>query len=123
MIDPGNRQKRKGQPGVTRAALFGSCPVCGAEGLWAGPATLADRCRACGTAFAQHDLTGRAAYLVVLPVTVMLVLAALRLDDAVRLPVWALVLLWPPLVGAAVVGALRLAKAAVLVARLRETAR
>jgi uncharacterized protein (DUF983 family) len=113
------RQKTKGQPGITQAALFGLCPCCGTNGLWDGPATLADKCRTCGQDFAQHEPQGRGLYLVVLPVTVLLILAALKLDEAVRLPVWVLVPLWGIVVPVAVIGALRFAKAIVLMARLQ----
>lgn len=115
----GNRDT-KGQPGITQAALFGSCPCCGARGLWAGPATLTRNCRACGQDFARFEPKGRGLYLAVLPVTILLVLAALKLDEAVQLPVGVLVPLWGVVVPIAVIGALRFAKAVVLVARLEK---
>lgn len=115
----GNRDT-KGRPGITQAALFGLCPRCAARGLWHGPATLADKCGACGQDFAQLEPKGRGLYLVVLPVTILLVLAALKLDDAVQLPVWVLVPLWGVIVPFAVIAALRFAKAAVLLARLEK---
>lgn len=59
-------------------------------------------------------------YLVVLPVTVLLVLSALKLDDMVQLPVWALTALWGVLVPLVVTVALRFAKAAALMARLEK---
>lgn len=123
MTDSADNRNEKGQPGVTRAALFGSCPCCGARSLWAGPAMLAPCCRCCGAAFAAHEPRGRTLYLFVLPVTVLLMVAAVRLDDALHPPLWLQALLWPPVVVLAVVGTLRLAKAAVLMARLRDTAK
>lgn len=57
-------------------------------------------------------------YLVILPVTVLLVLAALKLDDMVQLPVVALVALWGVVVPLIVTLALRFVKAAALLARL-----
>ncbi len=116
----GESQNTKGQPGITQAALFGLCPRCGAKGLWQGPATLADRCNACSLPLAQHEARGRGLYLVVLPVTILLILAALVLDDIVRLPVWVLVPLWGIVVPLAIIGALRFAKALVLSARLEK---
>jgi len=59
-------------------------------------------------------------YLVVLPITILLVLAALKLDDIVQLPFWALIGLWGTLVPAVVTVALRYAKATVLIARLEK---
>ncbi|MEO0032881.1 MAG: hypothetical protein RIS94_2639 [Pseudomonadota bacterium] len=118
MTDHGDNRHTKGQPGITQAALFGLCPRCGAKGLWAAPAQFSPACPACGLDFEAHEMQGRSAYLVVLPVTVLLIFAALKLDEVVRLPAWALVLLWPPLVAASVIGAMRLAKVAVLMARI-----
>ncbi|MFM6831247.1 MAG: DUF983 domain-containing protein [Novosphingobium sp.] len=115
---PKGDRNTKGQPGITQAALFGLCPRCGAKGLWDGPANVAARCDACGLDFARFEPKGRGLYLVVLPVTILLILAALKLDEAVQLPVWVLVPLWGIAVPLAVIGALRLAKTVVLRARL-----
>lgn len=119
-MSSGNGQHTKGQPGITQAALFGLCPRCGAKGLWAGPAALAEQCGSCALEFERHEPRGRGMYLVVLPVTILMVLAALKLDDLVRLPVWALVALWGAVVPTVVTVALRYAKAAVLMARLEK---
>lgn len=123
MTQTGASPEPKGQPGIMRAALFGLCPRCGAKTLWAAPSMFADSCRACGQDFVGHELAGRGAYLVITPVTVLLIFAALTLDETVRLPTWGLLLIWPPLVALAVVLSLRLAKSAVLVARLHEDKR
>ena len=56
----------------------------------------------------------------VLPVTVLLILAALRLDDVARFPLWVLALVWPLFAAGVVTLALRVAKAARLVRRLRK---
>jgi len=117
---PKGHHNTKGQPGITQAALFGLCPCCGARGLWDGPATLADKCSACGQNFVRHEPKGRGLYLVVLPVTILLILAALKLDEAVQLPVWVLVPLWGVVVPLVVIGALRFAKTVVLMARLQK---
>lgn len=116
----GESQNTKGQPGITQAALFGLCPRCGSKGLWAGPAALAERCPACGLEFERHEPRGRGMYLVVLPVTILLVLAAVKLDDLVRLPTWALIALWGVVVPTVVIAALRYAKVVALMARLEK---
>jgi len=116
----GESQQTKGQPGITQAALFGLCPRCGAKGLWAGPARFDESCGTCGQELAAHEPSGRLLYLAVLPVTVLLILAALKLDDALRPPLWLHALLWPPVVALAVIGALRFAKTAALIARIRK---
>lgn len=119
-MSSGNGQNTKGQPGITQAALFGLCLRCGSKSLWDGPANLAARCNACGLDLARFEPRGRGLYLVVLPVTILLILAALKLDEALKLPVWVLVPLWALVVPLAVIGALRFAKAVVLRARLEK---
>ncbi|WP_298283892.1 DUF983 domain-containing protein [Novosphingobium sp.] len=114
----GDSRNSKGQSGITATALFGLCPCCGAKGAWATPGALAQRCGACGLELERHEPRGRGMYLVVLPVTVLLVLAALKLDEVVQLPVWALIALWGVVVPLVVTVALRFAKAAALIARL-----
>lgn len=116
----GESHNEKGQSGITATALFGLCPRCGAKGVWAGPAALAGQCAACGLDIEQFAPKGRTLYLVVLPVTILLMLAALKLDDVVHLPVWALIAFWGTGVPLAVIGALRFAKSAVLLARLEK---
>lgn len=111
----------KGQPGVTQAALFGLCPTCGARSLWVAPAMFAPSCRACGQDFAGAEPKGRAQFLVVLPVTILLVLAALKLDEAFRPPLWTQALGWGAVVPLVMIGALRLAKTAALMRALRRS--
>ena len=114
-----NNQDTKGQGGITRAALSAWCPRCAARTLWAEPAAFAPTCRACGLKFADHEPQGRALYLVLFPVTLLLMAGALALDDALHPPLW---LLFPALVVVVpltMIVALRFAKAAVLVMRLR----
>ncbi len=116
----GESRKTKGQPGITQAALFGLCPRCGARGLWDGPANFAAKCHACGLELARLEPKGRGLYLAVLPVTILLILTALKLDEAVQLPVWVLVPLWGLVVPLAVIGGLRFAKTFILRARLEK---
>jgi uncharacterized protein (DUF983 family) len=112
-------QDTKGQGGITRAALFACCPCCAARTLWDAPAAFAPACRACGLAFKQYEPKARGLYLVLFPVTLALIAGALALDDALQPPLW---LLFPALmviVPLAIIAALRFAKAAVLIVRLR----
>ena len=112
-------QDMKGQGGITRAALFAWCPRCTAHGLWDGPAAFTPACRACGLAFADFETQGRVLYFVLFPVTLALMAGALALDDALHPPLWLLFPALAVLVPLAMVAALRFAKAAVLVMRLR----
>lgn len=54
-----------------------------------------------------------------LPLTFLLIAGALRLDEAVQPPLWALLAVLAVVVPGVIMGALRLAKAALLLARLR----
>jgi len=115
----GASQDTKGQGGITRAALFAWCPRCTARTLWDAPAAFAPSCRACGLAFADYETKGRVLYLVLLPVTALLMAGVLALDDALRPPLWLLFPTLVVLVPLTVIAALRFAKAAVLIMRLR----
>jgi len=48
----------------------------------------------------------------VLPLVVLLVLAAVKVDDAFRPPLWVHALVWPPIVAIAILGAVRLLQVA-----------
>jgi uncharacterized protein (DUF983 family) len=109
----------KGQGGLTRAALFGLCPRCAARTLWDAPAFFAPACRGCGLAFADYEPRGRGLYVVILPLTFLLIAGALKLDEAIQPPLWALLAAIVVVVPGVIVGTLRLAKAALLLARLR----
>lgn len=109
----------KGQGGLTRAALFGLCPRCGARSLWDAPAGFAPACRGCGLAYADFEPRGRGLYFVLLPLTFLLIAGALKLDDWVRPPLWVMLALIVVVVPGTIMGTLRLVKAAMLIARLR----
>lgn len=109
----------KGQGGAIRAALFGLCPRCGARGLWDAPAAFAPACRGCGLAFADYEPRGRWLYAVLLPLIIALMAGALKLDEVLRPPLWLLLCVIVVVVPGTIIGALRLVKAALLLARLR----
>lgn len=109
----------KGQFGLVRTALFGLCPRCGARALWDAPASFAPSCRGCELAFAEYEPKGRGLYLVVLPLTALLMIGALKLDEVFQPPLWVVMALIAIVVPGVIIGALRLAKAALLLARLR----
>ncbi len=58
-------------------------------------------------------------YLVLLPLIFGLTMAALKLDEALRPPLWLLLGMIAVVVPGTIIGALRLAKATLLIARLR----
>ena len=118
MTDPAERRNEKGQPGITRAALFGLCPRCGEQTLWDGPARFADACGACGQDFAGRELSGRVLFVPVALAAMAVGWLAITLDDRLHLPLAALLVLAMPLTVVVVLAVLRFAKAAMLVARL-----
>ena len=100
----------KGQPGIVSAALSGSCPRCGAKTLFATPAGLADECSACGLDFLSLERGGRFVGVLTMLLALALILAALGVDEWLRPPLWASLLLWGPVTVGAVIFALRLWK-------------
>lgn len=95
----------KGQPGLVSAALSGLCPRCGARTLFAGPAALADECAGCGLDILGLERGGRFVGVVTMLLALVLILAALGVDEWLRPPLWASLLVWGPVtVGAVIVG-------------------
>ncbi|PQM27957.1 hypothetical protein CVO77_05340 [Sphingopyxis lindanitolerans] len=111
---PDESQAQKGQPPIWRAALFATCPECGAPGLFEGPARFRERCSACGLDFGRYNVGDGPAAFLTLIVGALLIMLALLLDAAVRPPLWVHVILWVPLTLVAVLYGLRVGKAALL---------
>jgi len=110
-------------PSPFQTAITGACPRCGAKTLFAGPASFAPRCRACGLDYAGFNVgDGPAAFLTLIIGALMLGLA-LTLEFSLHPPIWVHVLLWLPLTIAAVVYGLRLAKGLLLALEYRNAAR
>lgn len=102
--------EKKGQPGIVSAALSGLCPSCGAQTLFAGPALLADDCAACGLDIMSLERGGRFVGVLTMLLALVVILAALAVDEWLRPPLWASLLFWGPVTIASVIGALRLYK-------------
>ncbi|MEA3044946.1 MAG: hypothetical protein QOJ53_2299 [Sphingomonadales bacterium] len=106
-----------------QAALKGLCPRCGARTLFAGLATFAPKCRACGLDFAGFNVgDGPAAFLIFI-VGGLVVALAIGLELAASPPWWLHVLLWVPLTAALTIGLLRIAKGLLLALEYRHRAR
>ena len=102
---------------------MGRCPRCGARTLFAGLVAFAPRCRACGLDYAAFNVgDGPAAFLILL-VGALVTGLAIALELAVEPPGWVHVLLWPPIIVATVLCALRISKAALLALEYRHSAR
>lgn len=108
---PGESPKQKGgQPGIVSAALSGLCPRCGAKTLFAAPAGLAEECAACGLDFLSLERGGRFVGVVTMVLALVLILAALGVDEWLRPPLWASLAFWAPVTIASVIFGLRLYK-------------
>lgn len=99
--------EQKGQPGLVSAALSGLCPRCGARTLFAAPAQLADECANCELDILSLERGGRFVGVVTMLLALVLILAALGVDEWLRPPLWATFLFWGPVTVASVVFALR----------------
>lgn len=105
------------------AAARGQCPRCDAPTLFDGPVRFAPACRACGLDFTQFNVGDGPAAFLTLIIGAVMVAMALVLELRVHPPLWLHVILWTPLTALAVVGALRLAKGALLTLEYRNKAR
>jgi uncharacterized protein (DUF983 family) len=109
-------------PSPLKAALAGDCPRCGAQTLFDGWVSFADRCRTCGLDFDSFNVgDGPAAFLIFIVGTIVVV-AALVLDGAFS-PPWWVHLVWIPITGALTVGGLRFSKAWLLTQEYRHRTR
>src|SRR3546814_13474361 len=84
--------------------------------------TLYRSCRACGLDLSNFNVGDGPAAFLTLIIGAVITALALLVDAAFRPPLWVHALLWVPLTAAAVVGSLRLSKAALLVPEFRHKA-
>jgi uncharacterized protein (DUF983 family) len=106
-----------------QVALRGLCPRCGAPTLFAGWARFADSCKACGLDFSAFNVGDGPAAFLTLILGAIIVAAAIALELTVAPPIWVHMLIWIPVTAIAVVGALRISKAALLALEYRNKAR
>lgn len=102
------------------SALQGLCPQCGATTLFAGPVRFADKCRACGLDFSRYNIGDGPAALLTLVVGALVMALAAAVELTIRPPLIVHALLWIPVTMGAVLGGLRIAKAALLIAEHRK---
>jgi uncharacterized protein (DUF983 family) len=110
-------------PTPVQVALRCLCPRCGAPHLFAGPLAFVSACPACGLDIAGFNVGDGAAALVTLIVGALVVIGAVTLQLTLAPPFWLQVVIWVPATVAAVVYALRIAKAALLALEYRNAAR
>ena len=110
------------KPSPAAAALRGLCPRCGAGTLFDGIAAFAPRCRACGLDFSRYNVGDGPAAFLTLGVGGLITALAIALELAAEPAWWVHALIWLPLTIAAVLGALRVAKALLLLLEYRHEA-
>lgn len=110
-------------PDPVRASLQGLCPRCGAKTLFDGMLKFSKACRNCGLDLSTFNVDdGPAAFLTTI-IGTLLVIGVLVLEATVGPPFWVHVVLWVPLATVAVIGSLRIAKAALLFFEYKNAAR
>jgi uncharacterized protein (DUF983 family) len=107
---PSGPTENKGQPGLVSAARSSLCPRCGAKTLFAAPAALADACSACGLDILALERGGRFVGVVKMLLALVLIVAALGVDEWLHPPLWASLLFWAPVTIGSVIGVIRLYK-------------
>lgn len=109
---------------VARPALQGLCPQCGAQTLYGEHMLRFEpTCSNCSLDFIQFNVGDGPAAFLILIVGALIVGLALTVEVLLHPPFWVHMLLWIPLTTVAVVGSLRIAKAALLILEYRNQAR
>ena len=112
-----------GEPTMVQVALRGLCPRCGKPTLFASWIGFADRCRACALDFTIFNVGDGPAAFLTLILGAIVVGLAVWLELAVGPPWWVHVLIWIPFTAGGVIGALRIAKGALMAAEYHNAAR
>ena len=110
-------------PAPIQSGLRGLCPRCGARTLFAGVASFAPKCRACGLDYAGFNVGDGPAAFLTLIVGGLVTALALVFELTVEPPFWVHILLWLPLLIVLVIGSLRIAKGVLLALEYRNAAR
>jgi uncharacterized protein (DUF983 family) len=110
-------------PTPAQVALKGLCPRCGASTLFAGPTKFADKCRACGLDFTAFNVGDGPAAFLTLILGAIVVALAVTLELTLHPPLWLQMMIWIPVTAAGVIGALRIAKGALVALEYRNAAR
>ena len=111
------------QPPPFLAAAQGLCPRCGARTLFAGRATFAPKCRACGLDFHAFNVGDGPAAFLTLIVGALVTALAIAVELTIKPPLWVHAILWFPLTMLAVLFSLRFAKGLLLALEYRHKAR
>ena len=110
------------EPAPALVALKGLCPRCGNRTLFAGLATFAPQCRACGLDLSSFNVGDGPAPFLIFIVGGLIVGLAIAVELGFHPPFWVHILLWVPLATILVVGLLRVAKGLLLALEYRHRA-
>ncbi len=110
-------------PTPAQVALRGLCPRCGAGTLFVAPTKFADKCRACGLDFSAFNVGDGPAAFLTLILGAIVVALAVTLELTLHPPLWLQMMIWIPVTAAGVIGALRIAKGALVALEYRNAAR
>lgn len=122
MDDPSDRHAQE-KPGTAQAALFGLCPDCGSQTLFAGTLRFADHCTKCGLDFTRYNVGDGPAAFLTLIIGASVIALAILLEVAAHPPFWVHAIIWISVTVAAVIYGTRAAKAALLITEHRRGAR
>ena len=106
----------KGQSGLLRAALLGSCPQCGAPTLFEAPARVAMKCSSCELDYTKYERGGRVSGLFTVVIAIILIVIAVSIENTFRPPLWLQAAFWAPVTVGTVIYSLRLFKTVLLYA-------
>jgi uncharacterized protein (DUF983 family) len=94
-----------------RAGLRCRCPRCGQGRLFEGLLAVRPRCEVCGLDLSPHDSGDGPAVFVILILGALVVPLAFAFETAFEPPIWAHLLLWPPVIMVLAIAMLRPMKA------------
>ena len=109
-------------PTPVAAALKGLCPRCGATGLFRSWLDFADHCKVCGLDYRAFNVGDGPAAILTLVLGALVVGSAITIQLTLGPPIWLQLIIWLPVTVGSVVGALRIAKAALLGSEFRTAA-
>lgn len=104
------------------AGLKSRCPNCGEGPLFSGFLTVRPRCEACGQDLSQADPGDGPVVFILLIVGAIGCFGLLFTEIAFRPPVWLEIIIWPPLIGALTLAALRPFKGVLIALQFRNHA-
>jgi len=110
-------------PSPFTSSLFGRCPRCGKDSLFAGYLRIASRCRHCGLDYALFDVGDGASVFVILIVGFLVVGGALIVEAAWSPSYWVHTVLWLPAIAILTFAGLRVVKSTLMVLQYKHQAR